>query len=51
MYLPYELDSWLVNHSNNSTMKTSLFSAVKLTRNAIKRMFIYNGFGLAFDGS
>lgn len=30
-------------------MKKSLFGAVKLTRDTIKRKFVFNGFGLAFD--
>ena len=48
VYLLY-LDDLTVNSSNNSTMKKSLFGAVKLTRNTIKGKFIYNTFGLVFD--
>ena len=47
-YLLYELDNWPVNSSNNSTIK-KIFGTAKLTRNTIKRKFIYNGFGLVFD--
>ena len=28
-----------------------MFATVKVTRNAIKRKFIYNGYAIAFDGA
>lgn len=47
----YELDNFPVNSSNNFTIKNSLFGAVKLTRNKIKRKLTCNDYGIAFDRS
>ena len=44
MHLVYELDNWPTNQSINFTSKDYLFSAIKLAKNAIKRMFVYNSF-------
>lgn len=40
-----------VNAINDFTIKNFLFRALKLTINAIKRKYIYNGYEVAFDGS
>ena len=45
----YELDNWPTNPNSNFTIKNYLFGAVKLSRNAIKRKFIYNGYRIGFD--
>ena len=50
LYIVYELNSWSRNPANNFTLKNCLFGTVKLTRNADKSKFTYNGRGIAFDG-
>ena len=47
----YELDNFPVNSSNNFSIKNSLFGAVKLTRDKIKRKLTCNDYGIAFDRS
>ena len=49
LYIVYELNNWPCNPSNNFAQQNCLFGAIKLTRNAIKRKFIYNGREIAFD--
>ena len=46
----YELDNWPRNPVDNFTLKNCLFDTVKLTRDADKTKFAYNGQGIAFDG-
>ena len=50
LHLLYDINTWPRNPTNNFTLKNCLFDAVKLTRNANKSKFIYNGPGTAFDG-
>ena len=50
LYIVYELNTWPRNPTNNFILKNCLFGTVKLTRNADKSEFTYNGQGLAFDG-
>ena len=47
LYIAYELNNWPRNLANNFTIKQS---TVKLTRNADKSKFTYNGWRIAFDG-
>ena len=37
------------NPNKNLYIKYSLFGALKLTRNAINKSFIYNGYKIAFN--
>ena len=50
LHLLYDINTWPRNPTNNFTLKNCLFGAVKLTRNANKSKFVYNGPGTAFDG-
>ena len=50
LYKVYELIIWPHNPTNNFPLKNCLFVTVKLTINAIKSKFIFNGWGIAFDG-
>ena len=50
LYIAYELNTWPHNSTNNFTLKYCLFPTVKLTINAGKSKFTYNGWGIAFDG-
>ena len=50
LYVVYELNTWLLNPANNFTLKYCLFGTVKLTRNANKSQFAYNGGGITSDG-
>ena len=43
LYIVYELNTWPHNPTNNFTLKNCLFGTVKLTRNADKTKFTYNG--------
>ena len=43
LYIVYELNTWPQNPTNNFTLKNCLFGTVKLTRNADKTKFTYNG--------
>ena len=49
LYIFDELNNWLHIPTNNFTLKNYLFSTVKLTRNADKIKFTYNGQGIPFD--
>ena len=49
-YIVYELDNSPINRSNNFPIKNCLFGTVKLTINAIKIKFVYNSYGIAFNG-
>ena len=49
LYIVYGFNDWLRNHINTFTLKSCLFGTVKLTRNADKSKFNYNGPGIAFD--
>ena len=50
LYIVCELINGPRNPTNNFTLKNGLFGTVKLTRNADKNKFSYNGQGIAFDG-
>ena len=50
LYIVYEINNWPRNPTNNFSLKNCLFGTVKLVRNAIKDIFIYNVWGIAFDG-
>ena len=50
LYIVYELNIWSRNPTNNFTLTNCLFVTVKLTRNADKGKFAYNGQGIAFNG-
>ena len=50
LYIVYELNNWPRNHINTFPLKNCLFDTVSLVRNARKSKFIYNGWGIAFDG-
>ena len=43
LYIAYELNTWPHNSTNNFTLKYCLFPTVKLTINAGKSKFTYNG--------
>ena len=45
----YELNTWPRNSAYNFTSKNCLFGTVKLTSNADKSKFTYNGRIIAFD--
>ena len=47
----YELNDWHHNPANTCTLKNCLFSTVKLTKNAEKTNFTYNGRRITFDGN
>ena len=49
LYIVYELNNWPRNPTNNYTLKNYLFGTVKLTRNADKSKFNYNGQIIVFD--
>ena len=49
LYMAYKLSNCPNNTSNNFTIKNCLFSAVKLTTNAVESKFIYNFQEIAFD--
>ena len=48
-YMVYELTNWPRNPINNFALAYCLFATVKLTTNADKSKFTYNGRGIAFD--
>ena len=50
LYVVYELNTWPLNPVNTFTLKYCLFGTVKLTRNANKSKFAYNGGGIESDG-
>ena len=50
LYIIYELSNWPRNNTNNFTPTNCLLDTVKLTGNAGKSKFTYNGQEIAFDG-
>ena len=50
LYIVYELNNWPRNPTNNFLIKNCLLGTVKLVRNAVKKIFTYNGRGIAFEG-
>ena len=50
LYIVFRLNNWPHNPTNNLPLKSFLFGTVKLIRNEIKSTFIYNDWGIAFDG-
>ena len=51
LYIVYELNTCPRNPIINFILKSCLFGTVKLTRNADKSKFTFNGRGIAFDGN
>ena len=50
LYIVYEFNTKPHNPANSFSLKDCLFGTVKLTKNADKSKFTYNGRGLEFDG-
>ena len=50
LYIVYEFNTKPHNPANSFSLKDCLFGTVKLTKNADKSKFTYNGRGIAFDG-
>ena len=48
IYIVYELSA-SASHTNDPTLKNSLFSAVKLTKNAGINKYHYSGYRIGFD--
>ena len=51
VYIIHGLDNWPINRGSNVSIKNCSFEEVILTRNAIKRKFICNDYGITFNGS
>ena len=49
IYIVYELGASR-SHSDDPTLKNSLFGAVRLTKNADMNKYQYSGYGIGFDG-
>ena len=49
LHIAYELNTSQRNSNTNFTLKNCIFGTVKLTRNADKSKFTYNGWGIALD--
>ena len=49
LYIIYELNNWPHDPTNNSPLKSCLFSTVKFATNVSKSKFTYNGWGIAFE--
>ena len=50
LYIVYEFNTKPHNPANSFSLKDCLFGTVKLTKNADKSKFTYNGRGIEFDG-
>ena len=48
VYIVYEFGA-STSHSSDPTIKTCLFGAVTLTKNADTRKYKYSGYGIGFD--
>ena len=51
LYIASELNNWPCNPRNDFAIKDCLLGIVKLTTNAIKSKFIFNGPGITFNGA
>lgn len=51
LYIAFELNNWPCNPRNDFAIKDCLLGIVKLTTNAIKSKFIFNGPGITFNGA
>ena len=45
----YDLDTWPRNPVNNFTLQNCLFEASIIVKNSDKTMWVYKGYGIAFD--
>ena len=50
LFIVYKLNIFPGNPTNTFTLKNCLFGTIKLTWNADKSKFTYNGWGITFDG-
>ena len=50
LFIIYLLNDWSRNPTTNLTVENCLSGQAKLTRNADKSKFTYNGCGIAFGG-
>ena len=50
VYIIYDLDNWPKNPLRNFTLKDCLFGATNIVKNSDKEKYVYNGYGMAFDG-
>ena len=51
LYIASVLNNWPCNPRNDFAIKDCLLGIVKLTTNAIKSKFIFNGPGITFNGA
>ena len=49
-YIVYDLDYWSINPLNNLILKNCLLVATNVVNNSDKSKYVYNGYGIAFDG-
>ena len=50
LHIVYELTNWPRNSTNNFPLKNPLFSTINIVRKAVESKFIFDGWGIAFDG-
>ena len=48
-YIVYEIDLWDCGYDDYPALKNSLFSTVKLIKNADIEKYKYSGYGIGFD--
>ena len=51
IYIVYEINLWPITVRQDFTLGSSLFEAVKLTKNADSDKYKYSGYGIGFDAS
>ena len=50
VYIVYDLDAWPKIPLRNITLKNCLFAVTNIVKHTDKRMYVYSGWGIAFDG-
>ena len=48
-HIVYDLIAWSKNSTNNFKLENSLISATNILKNSDKEMWVYTGYGIAFD--
>ena len=49
VYIVYDLEPWLRNHTNNFKFKNCLFGATNIVKNSDKEKYVYSGSRITFD--
>ena len=50
-HIPYDLEAWPRNPTDNFKFKNCLFAATNIAANGDKKKYVYSGYGITFNGA